>query len=116
MNYYTKQIEASNLRCIHPLLENSELDFTHNDDKEFIPPKILEDFIELQKVSNFSITAIVMLARKFLERIILEKWPEVLTAKKWKYEFPTLKEMINWLDNDNDGQKRYTNADVMDSC
>ena len=110
-----KQIEASNLRCIHPLLENPELVFPHNDDKEFIPPQVLEDFLELQRVSNFSTTAAIMLARRFLERIILDKWSEVASAKKWKHGFPTLDEMIAWLDEDNNGQKRYANADVMDS-
>ena len=110
-----KQIEASNLRCIHPLLENPELVFAHANDKEFIPPQILEDFFELQRISNFSQTASAMFARRFLERIILYKWPEIITAKKWNRGFPTLDNMIDWLREEQDGQKRYDNADVMDA-
>lgn len=110
-----KIIYPATLHCFFPIRENPELVYPHNEDKDFIPSKILEDFLELQRISNLSTTATVMFARRFLERIILDKWPEVTNAKKWRYEFPTLDEMINWLDEDCNGQKRYANADAMDS-
>ena len=110
-----KQIESSSLHCIHPLQENPELVFPHNDDKEFIPPQVLEDFLELQRISNFSPTASAMFARRFLERIILDKWPDVVTAKNWRQGFPSLDNMIDWLGEDLNGQMRYDNIDVMDA-
>ena len=110
-----KQIEAANLRCTHPLQGNPELVFPHFEDKEFIPHQILEDFFELQRISSLSPTASVMLARRLLERIILAKWPEVTTARDWRYDFPTLENMIDWLGDNLNGQKRYDNADVMDA-
>lgn len=110
-----KQIEASSLHCIHPLQENPELVFPHNDDKEFIPQQILEDFLELQRISSFSPTASAMFARRFIERVILDKWPEVVTAKKWRNDFPTLDNMIDWLGGELNGHKQYDNTDVLDA-
>ena len=110
-----KQIEASNLRCVHPLQENPELVFPHNDDKEFIPPQILEDFLELQRISSFSPTASAMFARRFLERIILDKWTEVVTAEKWNHGFPTLDNMISWHGEEQNGHKQYDDTDVLDA-
>ena len=108
-------ISSTDLHCIIPAQETPELAFPHDEDKEMIPSNVLEDFFELQRISNFSITASVMFARRLLERIILNRWPDVVTAKNWKYGFPTLNNMIDWLDEDIDGKKRYDNTDVMHS-
>ena len=108
-------ILSSTLRCFLPIEENPTLIFPHNDDKEFIPPQVLEDFLELQRISNSSPTASAMFARRFLERIILDKWPDVVTAKNWRQGFPTLDNMIDWLGEDMNGQMRYDNIDVMDA-
>lgn len=110
-----KIVNSAILHCFFPIQENPELIYSHDDDRDFIPSKILEDFLELQRISNLSTTATVMFARRFLERIILDKWPEVTNAKKWRYGFPTLEEMTDWLDEDCNDQKRYANTDVMDS-
>lgn len=108
-----KIISSAILHCFFPIRENPELVYPHEDDRDFIPSKIFEDFLELQRISNLSTIATVMFARRLLERIILAKWPEIADAKKWKHGFPTLDEMIGWIDEDNNGQKKYANAETM---
>ena len=69
----------------------------------------------MQQIVQLSSTASVMLARRLLERIILDKWPQVITAQKWRFGFPTLEEMTSWLEGCEEEERRYTDANVMDS-
>lgn len=117
---YTKTgIEAYELadtgHCLLPYQDNPEILYQYEDVKDLIHPKIRKDFIEMQQIAQLSSTASVMLARRLLERIILDKWPQVITAQKWRFGFPSLEEMISWLEGYEEGEKRYTDANVMDS-
>lgn len=49
----------------------------YGDDSQFVPKPIIDDFIEIQKVSYVSPKAALVLSRRLLEKIILDKFPDL---------------------------------------
>lgn len=110
---FNNVILSTTLYCFIPAQENPDLIFPHYDDKDNINDIVLEDYFELQRVSQISPLASMILSRRLLERMILDKWPNIINERKWKHDMPTLKEMIDWLDEEENGQKRYNDTDIM---
>lgn len=95
-------------RLIYPL-EEDKLLYDYRDDIRYVPERIMNDFIEAQKLIPISPNASIIFARKTLERIILEHWPNVIEAWHKEGELPSLASMITWLE----GEKEYEDTETL---
>ena len=74
----------------------------------YVNAKIKNDYENVLKLLDISPDASIVFGRKTLERIILSKWPEVVTAGK-DGKFPTLAMMIGYLEN----KKLYEDTSIL---
>lgn len=86
---------------VYPDINAIPLMFEHNETKQYVPELILKDFNETQRLMAISPNAAIVFARRTLERIILEKWPEVVEAPHKPGELPNLASMLNWMEENN---------------
>ena len=84
---------------VYPEVNSIPLLFKHNESKKYIPELVLKDFEETQRLMAISANATIVFARKTLERIILEKWPEVVGAPHKPGDLPNLASMLTWLED-----------------
>ena len=95
-------------RIIYPVQEDKLL-YEYKEDAGYIPEMIMNDFIETQRLLSVSPNASIVFARKTLERIILECWPEIIEAPHKDGELPSLASMITWLED----TKKYDDTETL---
>ena len=95
-------------RIIYPVQEDKLL-YEYKEDAGYIPEMIMNDFIETQRLLSVSPNASIVFARKTLERIILEYWPDIIEAPHKDGELPSLASMITWLED----TKKYDDTETL---
>ena len=98
-----------NRMILYPEAESIPLMFDHNETKQYVPELILKDFNETQRLMAISPNAAIVFARRTLERIILDKWPDVVGAPHKEGELPSLASMLNWLEE----QGKYSDVTTL---
>lgn len=83
---------------VYPDANSIPLLFEHNGSRQYIPELVLKDFDETQRLMAVSSNATIVFARRTLERIILEKWPDVVEAPHKPGELPNLASMLTWME------------------
>lgn len=95
-------------RIIYPVQEDKLL-YEYKEESGYIPEMIMNDFIETQRLLSVSPNASIVFARKTLERIILEYWPDIIEAPHKDGELPSLASMITWLED----TKKYDDTETL---
>lgn len=90
--------QLQNRMTIYPEAKSIPLMFEYQNTRQYIPGLIYDDFILTQRLLSVSTNATIVFARRTLERIILDKWPDVVGAPHKEGELPSLASMLNWLE------------------
>ena len=90
--------QLQNRMTIYPEAKSIPLMFEYQNTRQYIPELIYDDFILTQRLLSISTNATIVFARRTLERIILDKWPDVVGAPHKEGELPSLASMLNWLE------------------
>lgn len=89
--------QLQNRMTIYPKAESIHMMFEYHNTKQYIPELIYDDIILTQRLLSVSTNAAIVFARRTLERIILDKWPEVVESPHKEGELPSLANMLNWM-------------------
>lgn len=90
--------QLQNRMTIYPEAKSIPLMFEYQNTRQYIPGLIYDDFILTQRLLSVSTNATIVFARRTLERIILDKWPDVVEAPHKPGELPNLASMLTWME------------------